>query len=232
MTITKSSVRALITTRGVAEEAQLSKRWQRSGAVVALAWGAMTLLGVVTLGASVGAHGILQQLMQNISPHWRVVLGEFFSAYGSWWGIGAAWGTLLVLTRGRLRRTVVASGLVVVGVVVSGWIMKEFFGVPRPSDMLVGEDGFRYPSLHAAAAAGLWGSVAFAVWRQGYKSSRALALVLFVIIAVVGIGRMLLGVHYPVDVVGGILLAAGWITLVFRYLDSTSCSRRGGRVSQ
>ncbi|GIW68417.1 MAG: hypothetical protein KatS3mg099_365 [Candidatus Parcubacteria bacterium] len=229
MTIIKSSVRAPITTRGGAGKAQLREWRQGNAAVVALAWGAFALLGVMALGENTGTNGMLQQLAQNISPPSRVGVGEFFSAYGSWWGIAAAWSTLVALTRGRLRRAVVVSGLVVVGVVVSGWIVKEILKVPRPSDMLVGEDGFRYPSLHTAAAAGLWGSMAFLLWRRGDTRSRVLALALFAIIGVVGIGRLLLGVHYPIDIVGGVLLAVGWIALVFGYQEHTPLSKEGAK---
>jgi undecaprenyl-diphosphatase len=60
--------------------------------------------------------------------------------------------------------------------------------------------------------------VLLAVWVLRTCRSRparlAAAPAAAVVIASVGISRVYLGVHYPTDVAGGILLGAGWAAIV------------------
>jgi undecaprenyl-diphosphatase len=84
-------------------------------------------------------------------------------------------------------------------------IVKRTVGRPRPSHgisgaaLVVEPDRFSFPSGHAAAAM----SVAF-VYASAYPS---LAFPLILFAAAVGISRVLLGVHYPGDVLIGQLIA-------------------------
>lgn len=72
-----------------------------------------------------------------------------------------------------------------------------------------------YPSGHTAATASLYGlltiiiltHVAGTVWR-------ALAVVVAILLVLaVGVSRLYRGMHYPTDVVGGILLASMWLAV-------------------
>lgn len=88
-------------------------------------------------------------------------------------------------------------------------IAKNLFGMPRPPVYLhkVIEDGFGFPSGHAQVSSGLWCYL-------GLRSRRAKIAILGVIaIFLVSLSRLYLGVHYPGDVIGGIIfgLAAAFI---------------------
>jgi len=84
-----------------------------------------------------------------------------------------------------------------------------FFGMPEPL-------GYSFPSGHALAACAFYGVVAaFAatrtesrVWRWVYRIAAA------TLIAIIGISRIYLGVHYPSDVLGGYAAALGWVFTV------------------
>jgi len=69
--------------------------------------------------------------------------------------------------------------------------------------------GAAFPSGHALAAAAFWTTTAVVVAR--FRGHLAALLAAAVAIAlVVGVSRVLLGVHYPTDVLGGLLLGVGW----------------------
>lgn len=87
---------------------------------------------------------------------------------------------------------------------------KEAFGAPRPPRGLWRDPamlsspvggGFGFPSGHAQSAGAFWGGLAL---RWPRRWLLALGLVL---IAGVSLSRVALGVHYPGDVAGGLLLA-------------------------
>ncbi len=83
-------------------------------------------------------------------------------------------------------------------------LMKFGFALPRPPESLwkVSADGFGFPSGHAQMAMALWGYLG---WKTGHRFWAGL------IIFLIGLSRIVLGVHFPTDVAGG--WALGGITL-------------------
>lgn len=74
--------------------------------------------------------------------------------------------------------------------------------------------GASFPSGHSLAAAGFWSCVAVLALPLVAPRRRVLLLVAAAAVAaLVAVSRVLLGVHYPSDVVGGLLLGTGWTAL-------------------
>lgn len=133
-------------------------------------------------------------------------------------------------------------GLTVAAIVVAGWLLlrrqlragilvlvvtyaateltqhtKALFGRDRPlwqdSDFL--HHASSYPSGHAAGAATLGGLVIVlaVLGTRSRAHLRPIAAVVSVVVLIVCADRLMLGRHYPTDLVGGVLLAAGLIML-------------------
>ncbi len=90
--------------------------------------------------------------------------------------------------------------------------MKELIGLERPyilldpaSFHLIGEKltSLAFPSGHTATAFAIMGCIGF------YFKNNALVLLMLFFAALVGISRIMLGVHWPMDVVVG--AALGWV---------------------
>lgn len=82
-------------------------------------------------------------------------------------------------------------------------LLKAGFALPRPpaSVMLIAKDGYGFPSGHATGATATYAALAVYL-RWGSRRVRyALGALLFLVVAAT---RVLLGVHYLVDVVAGI----------------------------
>lgn len=96
--------------------------------------------------------------------------------------------------------------------------IKAMITRPRPMAVpaLVVETGYSFPSGHSMAGAAFYGFLIYLLWRQQVspRARRWGTGLLAVIIALVGISRVYLGVHYLSDVVAG-FLAAGFYLLVF-----------------
>jgi len=89
---------------------------------------------------------------------------------------------------------------------------KNLFSMPRPPEYLhkIPENEFGFPSGHATLSAGFWG------YMGGRIKSRLIIAAGAIVILFVSFSRIYLGVHYPGDVVGGIVLGLLAALLFFK----------------
>ena len=121
------------------------------------------------------------------------------------------WYTEALLLTGSL----VTTGLLVV-------ILKHIYLRPRPElQHLVQEGGYSFPSGHSLAATLVFGSLIIVVGqRMTSQVGKVLAqLALFLCMVTIVVSRVYVGVHYPTDVTGSMLLGFGLLQMVFPYYD-------------
>jgi undecaprenyl-diphosphatase len=131
------------------------------------------------------------------------------------------------LGRAGMRREAVAVALSLGGaMLLSNWV-KLLVSRPRPPVAhLQVVAGASFPSGHATQASALWFSLVLALPALGAPrrvTAAAAALALAVVVAVAAT-RVYLGVHYPGDVVAGVLLGAGWAVFVARCMRPSRSS--------
>ena len=93
-------------------------------------------------------------------------------------------------------------------------LLKDFFYTVRPFDLLpnvsslFSETGFAFPSGHATFFSALAFSIFFLHKKAGY---------FFMFFALlIGLARIIAGVHFPIDILGGFILGGG-ISYLFAY---------------
>lgn len=116
-----------------------------------------------------------------------------------------------------LRREVLAVALSLGGAMLISDLVKLLVSRPRPPvEHLQAVTGSSFPSGHTTQASAFWFSLVFAMPAAGAspKLTRLAAGLALLIVLAVAASRVYLGVHYPSDVVAGILLGTGWATYV------------------
>ena len=103
--------------------------------------------------------------------------------------------------------------------------IKEFFRIERPiglpgvrSIRLHTAGGYSFPSGHTQSATTFWLSIILKLRKKWFWIFGCL------VILSVGISRLYLGVHYPIDVLGGIGFGAVWVLIsnwIFDYTMQT-----------
>jgi len=96
-------------------------------------------------------------------------------------------------------------GLCSIGLVLG---LKGFFGLPRPPTAT--RSGLGFPSGHALGATAFWGGVAVLADRGRWRRRLTAAGVVVVVVAA---SRVLIGVHYLVDVVAGVGLGVALLAV-------------------
>ncbi len=127
----------------------------------------------------------------------------------------------LALLRARLRREALAVALSLGGAMLIADLVKLLVSRPRPPvEHLQAVTGPSFPSAHATQASAFWFSLVFVTPALGAspKATRVAAAVALLIVLVVAASRVYLGVHYPSDVVAGMLLGGCWAAYVSRSL--------------
>ena len=103
-------------------------------------------------------------------------------------------------------------------------LLKLGFGRPRPSIVEWGTHAvtWSFPSGHAMSATVVYGTVAYLAARlQERQLHRVITLLLaLVLIIAISSSRLYLGVHYPSDVIAGIIIGLAWAGFCMATLEA------------
>ena|ERR1035437_6041361 len=109
---------------------------------------------------------------------------------------------------------------------VLAYILKILIHIPRPFDVfsqvrsLFSESGYAFPSGHATFFMALAISIFFLHKKAGY------VFMLFALL--IGLARIIAGVHFPIDILGGFVLGAT-VALLIKYLFLKCSNRKYGK---
>jgi len=162
--------------------------------------------------------GVINYLSQFRSPALTQVMTDF-TALGSFsimtiillTAAGVMWRNRKHLNLIYLCLVITSSGLLI-------HFLKLYFQRPRPEQLeqLTYISSLSFPSGHSFAATATYISLAYCtgLLTKTFVSELLIYLLAFILIALVGISRVYLGVHYPTDVIAGISCGAIWVLSV------------------
>jgi undecaprenyl-diphosphatase len=187
-----------------------------------------TLVGLAVLTALFGigirawAPGFDLQTMQAIASHRDATLtmiAGIVSDAGSFALLAPLSIAFLLLRRWKRPFDDIALLVIAAGSAVLPIVTKLIVARPRPTlEHLSQLTSLSFPSEHTTQAAAIYLTIAIMLSKGLNRGWRESVIVIAVLIALaVAWSRVYLGVHYPTDVIAGLLLGWGWALLVFHW---------------
>jgi undecaprenyl-diphosphatase len=128
--------------------------------------------------------------------------------------------TLIValLLRDSYLKYAIMTSTIAVSSLALGWILKDIFHRSRPSYHLVtGAGGYSFPSGHALGGFVFTGVILYIIWqtRKSFHIKCLFSALICIWGIAVGLSRIYLHVHYATDVLGSLLIALFWLSLLY-----------------
>ncbi|KYH24219.1 PAP2 superfamily protein [Halalkalicoccus paucihalophilus] len=189
----------------------------------------------------------ITELLYGQAPWQVIVLFAVISQLGDVWFLFLLGGSLYIAGRHfpwcgvERRRGLFVFGLVLIYISLIG-VLKNVFMLPRPPGAttsltvpglpilfsaviaaITTAHGFGFPSGHALGTTLVWGGFALVLDR---KSNHARFGVAGAVIFLVSLARLVLGVHYPVDVLAGIGIGILSLGILYRLTDDGTAPTR------
>jgi undecaprenyl-diphosphatase len=168
-------------------------------------------------------------------PAWATPIMRAASVMGSG-AVEIPLGLLLSLRLAMIRRRLEAAGYA--SAVLSGWALyglaKFAFRRARPRvipRLMRGAGWYSFPSGHSTLAPLVFGLGAL-IWSAPWSRGRRVALLIAAaaVSLLIAFSRVYLGLHWPSDVVGGLLLGTGWAAMWVWWWERAG--RREGRKGE
>ena len=189
--------------------------------LVAFAWLASHVVAGRTQAFDVA---VLATLARHQSPALTAVMVNVTLLGTSTVVIGVAFISALFLTLGRQRDSAALLLAATIGAVLLNEVLKAAFARPRPHVFAWGARvvDTSFPSGHAMSAAAVYATIAYLAARQEARRATRLTTyaVAAAIIVAVAFSRLYLGVHYPTDVVAGVVVGWAWAAFCVATLEA------------
>jgi undecaprenyl-diphosphatase len=230
--------------RPAIEEARVRTRWALPGAVVAwvLVFGALCAMGIPLAHYHQGNGNVLDD---HTVPHWlaahRTPLLNTWTYYGSEAGnthailaVGLVAGAIALAVTRRWRPVVfllvTMFGELTLFLAAAAIVGRARPDVPHLDGQLPTSS---FPSGHVAATILLYAAIVTLAWPRTRAWWRWALVALAVLMPLwVGLSRMYRGMHHPTDLLGSIVLAAGWLAATIYLVCPGTDARRRTRVPE
>ena len=177
---------------------------------------------LVGIGVRLWAPGFDVQALEAIAANRSSALtsvAQVVSDAGSFALLAPLSIAFLLLRRWKRPADDIALVVIAVGSAALPSVVKLIVARPRPTiEHLSHLTSLSFPSEHTTQAAAIYLTIAILLSKGLNRGWRELVIILTVLIALaVAWSRVYLGVHYPTDVIAGLLLGWSWALLVFHW---------------
>ena len=184
--------------------------------------GLAVVTALVGIGVRAWAPGFDLQALQSIAGSRSSALtsvAQVVTDAGSFALLAPLSIAFLLLRRWKRPADDIALIVIAAGCAALPSVVKLIVARPRPTiEHLVHLSSLSFPSEHSTQAAGIYLIIAIMLSEGLRRGWRELVIALAVAIGLaVAWSRVYLGIHYPTDVIAGLLLGWSWALLVFHW---------------
>lgn len=159
---------------------------------------------------------LMMKLILSIKSPFLDIVMKTATELGSWWFITllSLLALLILWTRYKDKWAIFFLIWTVGGGGLLNLFLKNLFERDRPpGDAMVSSDGFSFPSGHVMMSLIMYGFFIYLIVRLAPKKMGTIVSAVFLVIVIAGVGysRVYLEVHYPSDVLSGLLGGAIWL---------------------
>ncbi len=173
---------------------------------------------------------------QEYSNHNTRDIMEFFTFFGSTTFLLPAY-FVIIVWMWQIKRKWQALHIIIISfgsfLLVKG--LKLIFQRARPEATLIEKiNSFSFPSGHTVSAIVFFSLLIYTVWKTNIMDRYKILITIFsaFIAIMVGVSRIMLGVHYPSDVMAGFALASAWVIISSWLLNTLNARRSGANESE
>lgn len=161
---------------------------------------------------------VLEAIAANRSQTWTTI-AQVVTDAGSFALLAPLAVAFVLLRRWKRPADDIALVVIAAGSAALPSVVKLIVARPRPTiEHLTHLTSLSFPSEHTTQAAAIYLTIAILLSKSLNRGWRELVIGLAVAIALaVAWSRVYLGVHYPTDVIAGLLLGWSWALLVFHW---------------
>lgn len=172
-------------------------------------------------------------IVENLRQPWLTPIMESFSNLATPISIVVLWIVITAFAPGK--RVGWCSAVNLVLALALNQALKAIVQRPRPDGFRLAEvSGFSFPSGHSMVAMAFFGLLIWFVWHYEKDNMRRilLSIALSIVIAMIGLSRIYLGVHYASDVIAGFCLSLIWLVFFTKVIaplimDGERAGRKG-----
>ncbi|WP_158231765.1 MULTISPECIES: phosphatase PAP2 family protein [Sporosarcina] len=138
--------------------------------------------------------------------------------------------TLGVLLWKKHRAQAVLFAIVLAGTGILNQVLKFIFKRERPDfNRLIDIGGYSFPSGHTMMAFSLYTILAYILWRNVKNTGGQVVIIILaaMMIVMIAVSRIYLGVHFPSDIVGGVLASSVWLFASIAFYQRFQRQRSG-----
>ena len=204
--------------------------------VLAIFVGLAVVTALVGIGVRTWAPGFDLQALQAIAGHRDATLSTIAGVVtdaGSFALLAPLSIAFLLLRRWKRPFDDIALLVIAAGSALLPILTKVIVARPRPTvEALSHLTSLSFPSEHTTQAAAVYLTVAIMLSTGLHRGWRELVIVIAVVIALaVAWSRVYLGVHYPTDVIAGLILGWSWALLIFHWARPKLASNKSVTIA-